>query len=83
MARSTRKPDTEYKIKHMKILITTYGTLGDVQPCVALRKGLMRAGHEVILGTSERFRDFVEGHDPTFEHMDDGLLATINTDQIS
>ncbi len=40
----------------MKKLITTYGTLGDVQPYVALGKGLLQAGHQVILGTSERFR---------------------------
>lgn len=65
----------------MKILIVTYGTLGDVQPYVALGKGLLHAGHQVILGTSERFRDFVEGHGLTFGHMDDGLLAVIDTDQ--
>lgn len=65
----------------MKILITTYGTLGDVQPYVALGKGLIDAGHQVILATSERFGDFVEGHGLTFQHMDDGLLALIDTDQ--
>lgn len=65
----------------MKILITTYGTLGDVQPYVVLGKGLKQAGNQVILGTSERFRDFVEGHGLTFGHMDDGLLAIIDTDQ--
>lgn len=64
----------------MKILITTYGTLGDVQPYVALGKGLLHCGHQVILGTSERFRDFVEDHGLTFGHMDDGLLAIIDTD---
>lgn len=65
----------------MKILITTYGTLGDVQPYVVLGKRLLHAGHQVIVGTSERFRDFVEGHGLTFGHMDDGLLAIIDTDQ--
>ncbi len=64
----------------MKILITTYGTLGDVQPYVALGIGLMKSGHQVVLGTSERFREFVEGHGLTFEPMDDGLLAIIDTD---
>ena len=67
----------------MKILITTYGTLGDVQPYVALGKGLLHAGHQVVLGTSERFRDFVEGHGLAFGHMDDGLLAIIDTDPLS
>jgi UDP:flavonoid glycosyltransferase YjiC (YdhE family) len=44
----------------MKIFIATYGSRGDVQPYVALGKGLQNAGHHVILGTSERFRDFVD-----------------------
>ncbi len=65
----------------MKILITTYGTLGDVLPYVALGKGLLHAGHQVIVGTSDRFKDFVEDHGLTFGHMDDGLLAIIDTDQ--
>lgn len=68
-------------MQKMKILITTYGTLGDVQPYVALGKGLLQAGHQVILGTSERFRGFVQAHGLTFGHMDDGLLAIIDTDQ--
>ena len=61
--------------------MTTYGTLGDVQPYVALSTGLQRNGHQVILGTSERFRDFVEGHGLLFGPMDDGLLSIIDTDQ--
>jgi len=65
----------------MKVLITTYGSLGDVQPYVALGKGLQKAGHQVILATSERFLDFVEDHGLEFEAMNDELLAIIDTDQ--
>lgn len=65
----------------MKILIITYGTLGDVQPYVALAKGLVHKGYQVVIATSERFRTFVEGHGLVFEHMDDALLAIIDTDQ--
>ena len=61
----------------MKILITTYGTLGDVLPYVALGKGLLHAGHQVVLGTSERFRDFVEGHGLAFGHMHHGGAGTV------
>lgn len=81
MARSTKINYEECKIQNMKILIMTYGTLGDVQPYVALGKGLKNSGHQVILGTSERFRDFVEGHGLVFGHLGDGLLALIDTDQ--
>jgi sterol 3beta-glucosyltransferase len=48
---------------------------------VALGKGLQRAGHQVTLATSSRFRDFVEGCGLGFGHMDDTLLAIIDTDQ--
>lgn len=65
----------------MKILITTYGSRGDVQPYVALGKGLQDAGHHVILATSERFRDFVEDHRLEYGYMNDELLAIIDTDQ--
>ena len=65
----------------MKIFIATYGSRGDVQPDVALGKGLKNAGHHVILGTSERFRDFVEDHGLEYGYMNDGLLAIIDTDQ--
>lgn len=65
----------------MKIFIATYGSRGDVQPYVALGKGLQNAGHNVTLGTSERFRDFVEDHGLEYGYMNDGLLAIIDTDQ--
>jgi UDP:flavonoid glycosyltransferase YjiC (YdhE family) len=31
----------------MKILVCSAGTHGDLQPAVALAKGLLRAGHDV------------------------------------
>lgn len=42
----------------MKLFIAIYGSRGDVQPHVALGKGLLAAGHHVTLATSERFRGF-------------------------
>jgi sterol 3beta-glucosyltransferase len=33
----------------MKILITTFGTRGDIQPFVALAKGLRTAGHDAAI----------------------------------
>lgn len=64
----------------MKILILTYGSRGDVQPYVALGKGLKAAGHGVTLATSTRFRAFVEDHGLAFEPMSDALLALVDTD---
>lgn len=65
----------------MNILILTYGSRGDVQPYVALGKGLKAAGHNVTLATSERFRGFVEEHGLAFGYMNDDLLSVVDTDQ--
>lgn len=65
----------------MNLLIATYGSRGDVQPYVALGKGLQKAGHRVILATSERFRNFVRAHGLEYGYMSDDLLAIIDTDQ--
>ena len=64
----------------MNILILTYGSRGDVQPYVALGKGLKQAGHQVTLGTSVRFQNFVEDHGLEYAYMNDDLLSIIDTD---
>jgi sterol 3beta-glucosyltransferase len=58
----------------MKILFTSYGTRGDIQPFIALGKGLKAAGHEVSICTSEGFRAFIEGHDLHYSYMDNTVL---------
>lgn len=58
----------------MRVLLSTYGTRGDVQPFVALAKALKARGHEVALCTPTGFRDMVERHDVPYAHMDNGLL---------
>jgi UDP:flavonoid glycosyltransferase YjiC (YdhE family) len=39
-----------------RILITTWGSFGDLHPYVAIGLGLRARGHEVILGTGECYR---------------------------
>jgi len=43
----------------MKITILAIGTLGDVQPLVALGKGLQAEGHEVSVATHAAFETFI------------------------
>lgn len=43
----------------MRILVITIGTRGDVQPYLALAKGLQSAGHELWLATDATFESFV------------------------
>lgn len=63
----------------MKVLILSYGTRGDVQPYVAIGKGLQAAGHEVMIGTSVRFQKFVEDHGFAYGYLNDEILSFIDT----
>ena len=64
----------------MRILILTVGTRGDVQPCVALAKGLVRAGHDVQLCAHARFETFIAEHGVAYAHLNDGLLDFLRSD---
>ena len=46
----------------MRILLAAFGTRGDVQPMVALGTRLRADGHEVVVGASAGFADWVRGH---------------------
>jgi sterol 3beta-glucosyltransferase len=50
----------------MNITICVIGTRGDVQPTVALGKGLTQAGHDVRLFTHEMFGDLARAHGVDF-----------------
>jgi sterol 3beta-glucosyltransferase len=49
-----------------RITILTIGSRGDVEPLIALAKGLVRSGHKVRLATHEIFRHFVESNQLEF-----------------
>lgn len=65
----------------MKILILTIGSRGDVQPYVALGKGLKAAGHDVTLATCARFREFIESHGISYGHISDDLMKIVDSDE--
>src|SRR6185295_10651671 len=46
----------------MKIVITSHGTRGDVQPYLALAVGLQQAGHQVTLSTSYNYTDWIQNY---------------------
>lgn len=50
----------------MRITIVTVGSRGDVQPYVALGRGLAEAGHRVLLATHRSFAAFVAEHGLAF-----------------
>jgi sterol 3beta-glucosyltransferase len=53
----------------MRIALLTTGTRGDVQPYVALGKGLAARGHEVVLAAPDDFASWIEGHGLAFHPM--------------
>ncbi|KAJ8114954.1 hypothetical protein ONZ43_g4781 [Nemania bipapillata] len=46
----------------LKITCLTIGSRGDVQPYIALCKGLIADGHKPRIATHTEFRDWIEGH---------------------
>ena len=55
----TTRPQAIYPGR--RILITTWGSLGDLYPYLAIGLGLKALGHDVILGTGECYRRKIEG----------------------
>lgn len=65
----------------MKILLLTIGSRGDVQPYIALGKGLKAAGHVVTVATCFRFQGFVEEHGLNYGYINDDILKIVDSDQ--
>ena len=63
----------------MNILILTIGTRGDIQPFVALGKGLKAAGHAVTVCTAQSFETFVRENGLDYAFMNDGIIQMMDT----
>jgi UDP:flavonoid glycosyltransferase YjiC (YdhE family) len=50
----------------MRITVFAAGSRGDIQPCVALCRGLQRAGYRVRLAAPQDFSDFVQQYGVAF-----------------
>lgn len=64
----------------MNIFIFTLGTRGDVQPYVALGRGLKSAGHRVTLCTSARFASFVRDHGLEASEFNDDFMQLVDSE---
>ena len=56
----------------MRLAILTLGSRGDVQPYVALARGLADAGYEPVVLAAPSFRGFVESHGVEWRSFDCG-----------
>src|SRR5258708_37764355 len=43
-----------------RIVLTTFGSLGDLHPYIALALGLQERGHEAVIATSGSYRQMIE-----------------------
>ena len=64
----------------MKVFIVTLGSRGDVQPYVALGKGLIAKGHAVMLCAPSSFEGFITEHGLQYGYMDNEILTLIDSD---
>lgn len=58
---STTSTFLEFKPEPMKITCLTIGSRGDVQPYIALCKGLQAEGHTTRIASHGEYKDWVEG----------------------
>jgi UDP:flavonoid glycosyltransferase YjiC (YdhE family) len=63
----------------VRIAVLTLGSQGDVEPFVALAKGLSGAGHDVYVGTGDDFEPLVRRHGLGFTHVGGDMHAMLST----
>ncbi len=64
----------------MNVLILTAGTRGDVQPYVALGKGLAARGHSVSICASVTFSSFIKEHGLGYAHQNDDVIRLMHSE---
>jgi UDP:flavonoid glycosyltransferase YjiC (YdhE family) len=62
----------------MKIVLATFGSLGDVQPMLALSLSLKSAGHDVLLAAPPEKEKWVKQHGCAFHPLGDDVTAFID-----
>ena len=56
----TAQPNESRAAHRRRVVLTTFGSLGDLHPYVAIALGLQARGHEVVLATGECYRRKIE-----------------------
>lgn len=62
----------------MKFVLASYGTRGDIEPCVAVGRELLRRGHEVQMAVPPDLIAFVEAAGPTAVPYGPDLRAVLD-----
>jgi sterol 3beta-glucosyltransferase len=64
-----------------RIAIAAIGTMGDVQPFVALALALQKRGHSVVISAPNDFADFVAQHGIEFQTLGSSIQAFLRQSQ--
>lgn len=64
----------------MKITVFAAGSRGDIQPCIALGKGLQQAGYSVLLAAPEDFADFAQQYAVQFSPLSGDVQQIMASD---
>jgi UDP:flavonoid glycosyltransferase YjiC (YdhE family) len=64
-----------------RVAIATIGTLGDVQPFVALALALKKRGYTPVIGTSNDFAEFITSHGIEFHSLGGDVQAFLKQSQ--
>ena len=64
----------------MKITIFAAGSRGDIQPCIALSRGLQQAGYHVCLAAPEDFAGFTQRYDVGFHPLSGDVQQIMASD---
>ena len=62
-----------------RIAIAAIGTMGDVQPFVALGRALTKRGHSVVIATTIDFEQFVTSHGLEFQTLGTDIQAFLQS----
>jgi UDP:flavonoid glycosyltransferase YjiC (YdhE family) len=65
----------------MEITILAVGTRGDIQPCVALAKELIKLDIDLLLATHKEYRDLVANNNIDFAELPENPAAKWNSEQ--
>lgn len=66
----------------LRVLLATFGSLGDLHPYIALALALQRRGHRPVLASLERYRQAVESQGIAFADMPPGEAQLPDMQQI-
>lgn len=64
-----------------RIAIAAIGTMGDVQPFVALGRALTKRGHSVVIATTLDFEEFVKSHGLEYQTLGTDIQAFLRQSQ--